>query len=192
MNRSSARGSARSSARSSVRSSVRSSRAVVGGAVMLVMAAPVAWGAAALVTRGPLADLQPAVSSPFDSARAQVALTRQGDKTTTVLTVHGIGAAALGHTYGAHLHEGVCRAGDGAAALGHYNHTKEQGLPVVIDAATEIWLDFTVVGAGEGRAVSHVPFAPTPAARSVVIHAQPTDPITGTAGARLACLPVQW
>jgi superoxide dismutase, Cu-Zn family len=36
-----------------------------------------------------------------------------------------------------------------------------------------------------------VPFVPLPGNRAVVLHAAPTDD-HGTAGARLACLPVSW
>ena len=45
---------------------------------------------------------------------------------------------------------------------------------------------------GAGTATASVPFIPLPGDRSVVIHALATDHHTGLAGARLACLPVQW
>ena len=60
-----------------------------------------------------------------------------------------------------------------------------------ISEDTEVWLDFTVDD-GAGTATASVPFVPQPGARSVVIHAIPTDHHTGLAGARLACLPVVW
>ena len=85
-------------------------------------------------------------------------------------------------------------AGDGAAAKGHYNTDVEAGvLPPfnTISEDTEVWLDFTVDD-GAGTATASVPFVPLPGARSVVIHAAATDHHTGTAGARLACLPVEW
>ncbi len=53
----------------------------------------------------------------------------------------------------------------------------------------EVWLDFTVRPGGV--AYSTVPFEIAPGtAQSVVIHAQPTQERTGSAGARIACLPV--
>jgi Cu-Zn family superoxide dismutase len=159
---------------------------------MTVMTAPVAWGAAALVTGARLSDLQPTVASAFDGASAKVTLVSRPDATTTVLRVHGVDPAFAGQTFGAHLHEGSCLAGNGGLAGGHYNHTKVVGQPVVVSAATEIWLDITVDPKGDATAVSHVPFTVAPGQRSVVIHALPTDPATGLAGGRLACLPVVW
>lgn len=170
----------------------RSPRVLAIAAVMTVMTAPVAWGAAALVTGARLSDLQPTVASAFDGASAKVTLVSRPDATTTVLRVHGVDPAFAGQTFGAHLHEGSCLAGNGGLAGGHYNHTKVVGQPVVVSAATEIWLDITVDPKGDATAVSHVPFTVAPGQRSVVIHALPTDPATGLAGGRLACLPVVW
>ena len=56
---------------------------------------------------------------------------------------------------------------------------------------TEIWLDITVNDGGNAQSMARVDWAPTAGSRSVVIHAQPTAP-DGNAGARLACLPVEW
>ena len=165
---------------------------VTAAAILVVMGIPVAWGAAALVTGASLSDLQPAAASAFDGASAKVTVVSHRDSTTTVLRVHGVGAAAVGKTYGAHLHEGMCVAGDGGAAGGHYNHTKVLGDPITISAQTEVWLDVTIDETGDATAVSHVPFAVLPGQRSVVIHAVATDPDTGLAGPRLACLPVEW
>ena len=64
--------------------------------------------------------------------------------------------------------------------------------PITISAQTEVWLDVTIDETGDATAVSHVPFAVVPGQRSVVIHAVATDPDTGLAGPRLACLPVEW
>jgi Cu/Zn superoxide dismutase len=86
----------------------------------------------------------------------------------------------------------MCVAGDGSRAGGHYNHTKVLGDPITISAQTEVWLDVTIDETGDATAVSHVPFAVVPGQRSVVIHAVATDPDTGLAGPRLACLPVEW
>ena len=94
--------------------------------------------------------------------------------------------------FGAHLHLGPCVAGNGAAALAHYNTDVLAGVtPPEISEDTEVWLDFTVDD-GAGTATASVPFVPLPGTRSVVVHAMETDHETGGAGARLACVPVVW
>lgn len=161
-------------------------------AIVLLTATPALAFGSFLRTAGPLSDLAPAASSPFDGARARVQLVESARGSHAVLTVKGIGPAAEGLTYGAHLHDGPCVAGDGAAAGPHYNaHVHGQSPTPGINDRTEIWLDFTVEdGAGTGTAT--VPFVPEPGSRSVVVHQLPTDPDTGGAGARLACLTVAW
>jgi hypothetical protein len=135
-----------------------------------------------------LRDLAPTASGPFDGARAKFTLdTREGTKAT--LIVHGVDPAVAGTTFGAHLHVGPCVAGNGAAALGHYNHSGTT--PPTVNDRTEIWLDVTIDPEGNGRSVSTVDWTPLAGTRSVVIHANPTAP-DGTAGPRLACLPVEW
>ena len=140
---------------------------------------------------GPLSDLQPATASPFDGASAAVQVVASAHGSHTVLRVRGI-SGADGQTFGAHLHAGPCVAGDSAAALGHYNTDVLAGVvPPEVSERTEVWLDFTVDD-GAGTATASVPFVPLPGTRSVVVHAAATDHHTGTAGARLACLPVVW
>ncbi len=141
-------------------------------------------------TSGPLADLQTATAGPFDGASASVQLVASARGSHAVLRVRGVGPAADGQSFGAHLHVGPCVAGDGAAAGGHYNTDVLAGVtPPEVSDKTEVWLDVTVDGAG--TATASVPFVPLPGARSVVVHARATDP-AGAAGARLACLPVVW
>jgi Cu/Zn superoxide dismutase len=138
--------------------------------------------------RDDLRDLAPAAPGPFDGARAKLTLdTSHGTK--AVLIVHGVDPSAAGRTFGAHLHVGPCVAGNGAAALGHYNHSGTT--PLTVNDQTEIWLDVRIDSEGNGRSVSTVDWAPLAGAHSVVIHANPTAP-DGTAGPRLACLPVEW
>lgn len=140
---------------------------------------------------GPLSDLQPATSGPFDAASAAVQIVASARGSHTVLRVRGV-EGADDETFGAHLHAGPCVAGNGAAALGHYNTDVLAGVtPPEVSERTEVWLDLTIDD-GAGTATASVPFVPVPGARSVVIHAMETDPHTGTAGARLACLPVVW
>ena len=154
----------------------------VGAAV-----APAVAGAALNFTSG-LRDFAPAASGPFDDARAKLTLVGT-DSTQAVFVVHGVDPAVAGRTFGAHLHVGPCVAGNGAAALGHYNHSA--AAPPVVNDQTEIWLDVTVNEGGNGQSTARVDWTPDAGPRSVVIHANPTAP-DGTAGARLACLPVEW
>ena len=78
--------------------------------------------------------------------------------------------------------------GGGAAALGHYNHSTS---PRVVSPETELWLDVTINDGGNAQSLARVDWAPDAGMRSVVIHARPTA-ADGTAGDRLACLPVEW
>lgn len=139
--------------------------------------------------RGGLVSLSPASVGLFDHATAQLVLAGHRDASTAVLVVHGVDPSAQGRTFGAHLHTGPCVAGNGAAAGPHYNHSGV--VPPVVNDRTEVWLDFTVTGGGTGQAVTRVPWVPQSGAHSVVVHESPTAP-NGTAGARLACLPVEW
>ena len=168
-------------------------RTAVGAtAIVLLTATPALALGPFLRTSGALSDLATATSGPFDGARARVQMVESAKGSHAVLTVKGIGRAAEGDTFGAHLHDGPCIAGNGAAAGPHYNsHAHGQSPTPGISDRTEIWLDFTVEdGAGTGTA--SVPFVPESGSRSVVIHADPTNAQTGAAGPRLACLTVAW
>jgi len=141
---------------------------------------------------GAMADLQPATAGPFDTASAAFQLVASAKGSHGLLRVTGIGTSADGETFGAHLHAGPCVAGNGAAALGHYNTDVLAGVtPPEVSEDTEMWLDLTVDD-GAATATASVPFVPLPGTRSVVVHALATDHHNGTAGARLACLPVVW
>jgi hypothetical protein len=148
--------------------------------------------AAAHVFQGSLRDLQPSRSDPLDGARARLVVAEHASSSTFVLVVSGVSPAGVGKTYGAHLHSGPCVAGDPAAAGPHYNQSTVNGVvPPVVSDHTEVWLDVTVGPDGGAVAVTHVPFVPTLKDRAVVLHEKATDD-HGTAGARLACLPVNW
>ena len=69
-----------------------------------------------------LRDFAPAAAGPFDGARAKLTLVTD-DATKAVFVVHGVDPSVAGQTFGAHLHVGPCVAGNGPAALGHYNHS---------------------------------------------------------------------
>jgi Cu/Zn superoxide dismutase len=103
--------------------------------------------------------------------------------------VQGLDHDAVGEVLGAHVHVGACVEGDGGAAGPHYNSTGGTS----ISDTTEVWLDFTVAKNGTARASAAVPFViPSGGAGAVVIHADHTAPQTGAAGARWACLPVEF
>lgn len=124
------------------------------------------------------------VASAFDDATARVHVVHTGSEATVVtLHVTGIDAPA-GQRFGAHVHQLACGS-SATASGGHYQHAGASGTLEDI----EIWLDVTVNDGGNGHAQATRPWAldeSTP--RSVVIHALPTNPDTGVAGARLACI----
>lgn len=140
----------------------------------------------AVVVHEELRDLQPDAAGPMDGAKALLVMVSAGGGTTVLLQVVGADSSAAGRRFGAHLHVGPCVAGDGAAAGRHYNAD-----PPEVSDRTEVWLDFTVTPLGTGTALTQVPFVPVPGDRAIVVHRDPTDH-HGTAGPRLACLPVSW
>ncbi|WP_410637358.1 superoxide dismutase [Amycolatopsis sp. lyj-346] len=132
-----------------------------------------------------------------DGARAHVFSVSAADGgTTTLLFVTGL---RPGRAYGAHAHAQPCGA-TGDAAGPHFQHVPDPVKPSVDPAyanpRNEIWLDFTTDGTGTGFARSTVDWAfAVRRARSVVVHETHThtDPgHAGTAGARLACLNVDF
>jgi hypothetical protein len=135
--------------------------------------------------RGELTDLSPNTDDVFDGASAAAAMIGMEGSTFIRLQVMGIDKSAAGKQYPAHLHQGPCVAGNGAAAGPHYNSNVMAGLPPVVSAETEVVLDFDVDSIGNARATSNAPFVPFPGVRSIVIHGQLS------AGAPpLACLPL--
>ena len=118
----------------------------------------------------------------YDGIKTQVHSWSRDGSTTLRLMVNGLPAGA---TYGAHVHTLPCGALPGASG-GHFQYGATGTL-----AQREVWLDITPDAHGEAKSSTTVPwqFAPGTAG-SVVIHALPTDPITGFADARLACTTV--
>ncbi|WP_461022856.1 hypothetical protein [Thalassiella azotivora] len=144
-----------------------------------------------VVERGALTDLRPGTDDPTDGARAGFVAVGVGDRTTAVLTLRGV-RAEPGRTLGVHVHVGPCVEGDGAAAGPHYNVDAQTGRePVRVSPRTEVWLDSTIRRGGSSVAVARVPFTVEPGTRSVVVHERPTAE-DGSAGERLACLPVEF
>jgi Cu-Zn family superoxide dismutase len=109
---------------------------------------------------------------------------------STIVTLHATGFSAdyVGRTLGAHVHVGAC--GQDPLASGPHYASPNAG-PGAPPEQREIWLDFTVDSEGVGHArVSRPWHIDAGDANALVIHALPTDPVTGAAGARLACTTV--
>ena len=158
--------------------------------------------------RGDLTDISPTTDDVYDGARATAMMV--GIDGSSFFRVHliGLDKSAAGRSFGAHLHVGPCGlADDGKTQTvgGHYNISPldpATKLPSVVSATTEVWLNFHVNSGGNAQATATVPFVPTPGdnglARSITFHASatvhhqmdPKDPAVGTAGAKLACLPL--
>jgi Cu/Zn superoxide dismutase len=174
---------------------VRTTATTVGAVALslALSATPAAASGRDLVrAKGPLRDFATTAAGPFDHARGEARIERRGVGSRVTFRVRGIDRSVIGQDFGAHLHLGPCVTDNGAAALAHYNTDVIDGrTPPVVDETTEVWLDFSVSRHGKGRAIARVPFVPAAGQRSIVIHAQPTDS-HGAAGARLACLPVEW
>jgi hypothetical protein len=152
---------------------------------------------------GPLTDLSPSTKDPFDGAKAVATMMGVGGSTFFRLQVRGLDDSALGTKYGAHLHQGPCGlAADGVTATvgPHYNTSglaADGKTYTEITHRTEVWLDFEVDPFGNARSTTRVPFVPTKGTRSITLHALPTahhateTAAVGTAGAKLACLPLE-
>jgi superoxide dismutase, Cu-Zn family len=147
---------------------------------------------------GKLTDLSPSTSDVYDGARATAMLI--GIDNTTFVKVQIKGLEHKGE-FGAHLHTGPCGLDSAGAATvgGHYNVSPKDagGLFTVINNQTEVWLNFDVNSGGDATATATVPFVPTAGERSITFHATATvtelkdgGPAVGTAGAKLACLPL--
>jgi superoxide dismutase, Cu-Zn family len=153
---------------------------------------------------GALRDLQLTTAGPFDSTRAKVTIVQDTDSTQFSIKITGIGISASGKLLGSHLHTGPCFEGKGDVALGHYNSqmapagTLTNYAEAVKSPSTEVWFD--LVPSKEDGAASFkttVPFVPKDldGAMSIVVHVEPTQPITGFASLRQACFPMsvpQW
>ena len=158
--------------------------------------------------RGDLTDINPGKPDVYDDARATAMMV--GIDGSSFFRVHlkGLDKNAAGKDFGAHLHVGPCGLTDPTNAAtttvgGHYNTDALAGIaPVKVNDQTEVWLNFHVNSGGNAEATATVPFVPTPGdnglARSITFHASATvhhqmdatGPAVGTAGAKLACLPL--
>lgn len=159
----------------------------LAGLTMAALLVPVAaWALGPVRAAGPMTDLTHAHAA-LDGAEARVQVVPADDGTLVTLQVSGIDPVLAGTTLGAHLHVGDCADGLDTTG-GHYNDTAGTANPVVAPD-TEVWLDFTVTPGGNGHSIARVPFLVAPnGAGSVVVHANPTNPTTGAAGTKLACI----
>jgi len=164
-------------------------------AIGLSIGSPALAVAGQIRSEGPLTSYSSTVPSGA-TARVQAVYDASG-ATTVTLHVWGLQPDT---TYGAHAHNNPCGL-TGSAAGSHYQNDVDPVQPSVdpayANSANEIWLDLTTDAEGNGTAQTRVnwQFSPERRAHSVIIHVNPTstDPgSAGTAGARLACLTVNF
>jgi len=158
-------------------------------------ASSVSWG----YYRGGLTDLSPNTGDVYDGARATAVMIGMRNESTFRVTISGLKESAIHQEYGAHVHTGPCGldAAGHATVGGHYN-TTPRGLPPVVNDKTEVWLNFHVNSDRTARDTAVVPFIANPeGARSITFHEKATvhhqtagGAAVGTAGAKLACLPL--
>jgi len=162
-----------------VRTLVAASVVTVG--VLAAMGVAFAAGGS---TRSSGPDFAYGSGNPFAGASVAVHVVKTGnDETRVTLHLGGVDAPA-GQRFGAHVHQNPCGA-NGLDAGGHYQHAGATGSL----EATEVWVDFTVNKGGNGHSSATRPWVlDEMGPRSVIIHALPTAPDTGLAGARLACI----
>lgn len=121
----------------------------------------------------------------YGDATLQVHAWSRYGETTVRLMANGL---TPNRRFGAHVHARSCGA-DPAASGGHYQNPDVSGSL----AEREVWLDLTTNRNGRGVSVTTVPWEFEPgAAGSVVVHADPTNPSNGGAGARLLCTDVSF
>jgi hypothetical protein len=129
----------------------------------------------------------------FDSARAKITIKKGADNTTFTIRLTGIDPSVANTTFGSHLHTGPCVENGGGSVGPHYNHDVTLGIsPARIGPETEVWFDLVPDEDGMAYDVTTVPFVPVDpdGVMSVVVHQLATDPVTGIAGTKQACFPV--
>ena len=157
---------------------------------------------------GELTDIWPG-ADVYEGARATATMVGVGDSSYFRVQLEGLDEDLVGKEYGAHLHNGPCGItdpNDAATATvgGHYNISPlkpDTTLPSVISDKTEVWLNLKVNSEGNASDIATVSFIPTPGdgERSITFHEKrtvhhqtdPTGPVVGSAGNKLACLPLK-
>jgi Cu/Zn superoxide dismutase len=186
----------------------RITKAALGGAAgcaLVLGATQWAAGASDLTTLSferRLIDVLDGDDGPFDGAKATLKISETTGGSTFTVSIRGIdpSAAAAVDPFGAHVHTGSCvnRDWGGSKAGPHYKH--DVNGPV--DTTNEVWFDIVPNLDGTAIAETWVPFVVDPGAdkeRSIVIHVGKTvkeavegGPPVGSAGARQACLPIDY
>ena len=154
----------------------------IAGAAVLVAVPAGALAAHTLVEHG----RGPTVThdASFEDVTTQVEAWAKDGQTRFRLKVSGLPA---NRTFGAHVHTGHCGT-DPLASGGHYQHSTDASVAL---EEREVWLDLTSDDLGRAVAETTRPWTiPAGSAGSVVIHAAATNPVTGSAGARLLCTDV--
>jgi Cu/Zn superoxide dismutase len=131
----------------------------------------------------------------FQNAKASAVMIGMNGRSFFRLRVTGIKAEDdTTPTYGVHLHEGECIPTDdpdnpnpGPPTYGSGPHYNVNWNPLADLRDREVWLDLDVNSDGHARSTATVDFIPE-GPRSIVFHADGTNPDTGLAGPRLACV----
>jgi Cu-Zn family superoxide dismutase len=109
----------------------------------------------------------------------------------TIVTLHVTGLPANRH-FGSHVHVSACGVNKAGP---HYQHVLGSGADYA-NPSNEVWLDIETNAAGNATAKATVAWTfRADGANAVIIHDRHTthgDPGAGTAGARLACLDVDF
>ena len=148
---------------------------------------------------GTLTDISsPGTPNVYRGARATAMMIGIDNTTFVKVQIKGLGENAIGKELGAHLHTGPCGLDTAKPPQptvgGHYNTDTVKGItPALVSDQTEVWLNFDVNSDGNAKATATVPFVPTADDRSITFHERATTKSgvgVGTAGAKLACLPL--
>ncbi len=102
-----------------------------------------------------------------------------------ILDVRNMPQSGRNRVFGAHAHAKPCAADAAASGPHHANPSGDVSRPL---AAREVWLDMRVDALGRGTSIALFDWRIRKGdAGSVVIHAEPTNAVTGAAGARILC-----
>ncbi|XRQ12071.1 superoxide dismutase family protein [Actinomadura welshii] len=124
----------------------------------------------------------------YEHTKTKIVVVPKQDRTVVRLRVSGFPKQAAGRTFGAHVHVNGCGPRPEDAGPHYQRHDAPPGTPL---REKEIWLDVAIGHDGEGRSRTVVPWKVGKGkAGSLIVHAEPTDPETGDAGARLTCTDV--
>ena len=105
--------------------------------------------------------------------------------TLMILNVRGWPYSARNRVFGAHAHTKPCAVDPAASGPHHANPASDATKAI---AAREVWLDINIDSQGRGTSLALFDWRIRKGdAGSVVIHAEPTNPTTGAAGARILC-----